>query len=124
MTTLFTEEEVEQHNSKDDLWIIIHDSVYDVTKYIDEHPGGELVLLQNGGQDATDEFEDNGHSQDARELMADFKIGELAPPGDKKAVPQPDSTSCHSCWWIRIGLVTSAGILVVAFLRHRRLLHF
>lgn len=29
------------------------------------------------GKDATDAFEDVGHSSDAKKLMADYKIGEL-----------------------------------------------
>lgn len=89
----YTEEEVAEHNTKDDLWLIIHGGVYNVSSYLNEHPGGELVLLQNGGMDATDEFEDNGHSEDARKLMADFKIGELK--GNKK--PEETKQSC-TCW--------------------------
>lgn len=42
-----------------------------------KHPGGEEVLLEQGGQDCTEAFEDIGHSSDARELMEIFKIGEL-----------------------------------------------
>jgi cytochrome b5 len=43
--------------------------VYDVTKYLDDHPGGAEVLLEQAGQDATDMFEDIGHSQDARLVL-------------------------------------------------------
>lgn len=42
-----------------------------------KHPGGKEVLLEQGGQDCTEAFEDIGHSSDARELMEVFKIGEL-----------------------------------------------
>ena len=28
------------HNSKDDCWIVVHSKVYDVTRYLDSHPGG------------------------------------------------------------------------------------
>lgn len=112
---LYTEEEVEQHNTKEDLWIIINSSVYDVTNYAEEHPGGELVLLQSAGQDATDEFEDNGHSEDARDLMVKYKIGDLAPStGDKKIEP------CRSCRWIQIGVVVATGVLMFAFWYKRR----
>ncbi|RVW42191.1 Cytochrome b5 isoform A [Vitis vinifera] len=51
--------------------------VYDVTTYLDEHPGGDDVILATTGKDATDDFEDAGHSNDARELMKSFCIGEL-----------------------------------------------
>lgn len=42
-----------------------------------QHPGGEEVLLEQAGSDATESFEDVGHSTDAREMLNQFYIGEL-----------------------------------------------
>jgi len=42
-----------------------------------QHPGGEEVLLEQAGKDATEAFEDVAHSSDAREIMTKYKIGEL-----------------------------------------------
>jgi hypothetical protein len=42
-----------------------------------QHPGGEEVLLEQGGKVATESFEDVGHSTDARELMKQYCIGEI-----------------------------------------------
>lgn len=42
-----------------------------------QHPGGEEVLLEKAGGDSTEDFEDVGHSTDARQLMAKYLIGEL-----------------------------------------------
>jgi cytochrome b involved in lipid metabolism len=42
-----------------------------------QHPGGEEILIENAGDDATEAFEDVGHSSDAREMMKDYLIGEL-----------------------------------------------
>ena len=39
--------------------------------------GGEEVLLDLAGQDATEAFEDVGHSDEAREILAGLKIGTL-----------------------------------------------
>ena len=39
----FTEQEVSQHTSENDCWIIVHGKVYDVTKFLNEHPGGKKV---------------------------------------------------------------------------------
>lgn len=39
--------------------------------------GGEEVLLDVGGQDATEAFEDVGHSDEAREILAGLKIGTI-----------------------------------------------
>ncbi|XP_021910387.1 cytochrome b5 [Carica papaya] len=77
LTKLYTLQEASSHNTKDDCWVVIDGKIYDVTTYLDEHPGGDDVVLAVTGKDATDEFEDAGHSKTARELMENFFIGEL-----------------------------------------------
>lgn len=52
-------------------------AVYDVTKYLEDHPGGKAVLLEVAGTNATEAFEDAGHSDEAREQMEPFCIGSL-----------------------------------------------
>ncbi len=42
-----------------------------------QHPGGEEVLLEQAGADATESFEDVGHSTDAREMLEQYYVGEL-----------------------------------------------
>ena len=73
--------EVAEHNkSKGEdksIWTVIHDKVYDITKFLDEHPGGEEILIENAGIDSTENFEDVGHSSDAREMLDEFYIGDL-----------------------------------------------
>ncbi len=51
--------------------------VYDVTKYLEEHPGGSEVLLDHGGKYADEMFEDIGHSGDAKEKLKTLLVGEL-----------------------------------------------
>ncbi|XP_011298665.1 cytochrome b5-like [Fopius arisanus] len=84
--TVYTIEEVACHNGKSDtgLWIVIKDIVYDVTEYIHEHPGGEELLLEYAGRDATSAFNDFGHSSDAIAHLKLYKIGQLA-EGDKRS---------------------------------------
>ncbi|KGN47656.1 cytochrome b5 [Cucumis sativus] len=77
ISALYSIQEVSQHSSNDDCWIIIDGKVYDLTSYLDEHPGGDDVIVAATGRDATDDFEDAGHSKDARELMEKFYIGLL-----------------------------------------------
>ncbi|KAJ6372058.1 hypothetical protein OIU77_002392 [Salix suchowensis] len=60
------------------------EQVYDVTKFMEDHPGGDEVLLSSTGQDATDDFEDVGHSDSAREMMGEYCIGDV----DASTVPQ------------------------------------
>lgn len=61
--------DVAKHNAKDDLWIVVHGKVYDVTEYARDHPGGADTLIEVAGMDATSAYEDVGHSQDANEIM-------------------------------------------------------
>lgn len=51
--------------------------VYDVTSYLNDHPGGAEVMMEVAGEDATNMFEDIGHSTDARNEMKKFEIGRL-----------------------------------------------
>ena len=67
----------------DDVWFIIDNNVYDVTNFLAEHPGGEEVLLDLGGEDATEAFEDVGHSDEARDLLKPLLIGALKNDGKK-----------------------------------------
>ncbi|KAJ2490156.1 Cytochrome b5 type B (outer mitochondrial membrane) [Coemansia sp. RSA 2050] len=75
--TAYTGEQIQQHSTREDIWIVVHGKVYDVTKFLDKHPGGEEVILEHAGIDATEAFEDIGHSDDARELLKDCFIGDL-----------------------------------------------
>ena len=50
-------ETVQQHCSAESCWVIIHDKVYDVTTFLDKHPGGRRVLLTAAGTDATKAFD-------------------------------------------------------------------
>ncbi|KAG1504705.1 hypothetical protein G6F53_010342 [Rhizopus delemar] len=76
---LYSFEEVSKHNSREDLWMIIDGKVYDITKFQDEHPGGEEVLIDEGAKDATGPFEDVGHTDDARKLLEQYYIGDVDP---------------------------------------------
>lgn len=53
----FTPADVASHNNADNgLYIIIDSGVYDVTNFIDEHPGGAKILKRVAGKDATKQF--------------------------------------------------------------------
>ncbi|CAG9955428.1 unnamed protein product, partial [Clonostachys rosea f. rosea IK726] len=49
----FTREEVRSHTTDESLYCIIDSTVYDLTEFVDAHPGGESVLRQVAGRDAT-----------------------------------------------------------------------
>ncbi|XP_076255649.1 cytochrome b5 isoform X2 [Rhynchophorus ferrugineus] len=88
MAKEFSFEEIKKYNDKKCTWIVINNDVYDVTPFLDQHPGGEEVLLEQAGKDATEAFEDVGHSSDAREKMKSFQVGTLVASERKPEQPK------------------------------------
>lgn len=99
--------EVKKHKNKKSLWIVLHNNVYDVTKYVEEHPGGEDALLEYAGKDGTLAFEDVGHSEDAREVLRKFKIGSL--PVGEKVIDVPRNCGGNLKW----ALLALAGAIII-----------
>ena len=66
----------------EDVWIVIGNDknggpkVYDVTNYLDDHPGGKEVMTDLAGKNADELFEDIGHSKEARKIMQKYLKGE------------------------------------------------
>lgn len=57
MSKTISASEVASHNSADKgMYIIIDSNVYDVTNFVDEHPGGAKILKRVAGKDATKQF--------------------------------------------------------------------
>ncbi|KAF9169748.1 hypothetical protein BGX21_004362 [Mortierella sp. AD011] len=97
---VFTTSDLSDHKSRDSLYLAIGGNVYDCTKFIDEHPGGEEVLLDEAEKDATEAFEDVGHSEEARELLKDMLVGKYKADDSAKkakaAAPKAASASASS----------------------------
>lgn len=70
-------DEVAWHDTPNNCWIIIYDYVYDCTELLKTHPGGQDVLLEYAGRDATLSFIGAGHSKIARDILKRYLIGEL-----------------------------------------------
>jgi len=77
MSETFTYTEVATHRNQNDYYMVIHEKIYDVSTFINDHPGGEEVLKDVAGGDATEAFEDVGHSPDALSILATLRIGLL-----------------------------------------------
>ncbi|POY76813.1 putative Nitrate reductase (NADH) [Rhodotorula taiwanensis] len=56
MSKAITAQEVSQHKSADSAWVIIDGNVYDVTEFLEDHPGGKKVLLKACGTDSSEKF--------------------------------------------------------------------
>ncbi|KAF3917957.1 hypothetical protein ABW20_dc0110492 [Dactylellina cionopaga] len=96
-TTEYTYAQVTAGDSKENLLVIIDEKVYNVSKFVDEHPGGEEVLLDVAGQDGTEAFEDVGHSDEAREILANYLVGTLKRGADDpKPAPKTQSGGSSS----------------------------
>nr|XP_029728019.1 cytochrome b5-like [Aedes albopictus] len=78
-TKEFTRQEVALRDGKNGnpIWIIIRDVVYDVTDYVEDHPGGPELVTDFAGRDGTKDFDDFGHSSTAMEMLKQYKVGEL-----------------------------------------------
>jgi len=108
MSTEYTLVDVKAHQSKKDLWLVIHDKVYSCADFVDEHPGGEEVLMDVAGQDATLAFEDVGHSDEAREILNGLIVGTLKRSGsDPKSPTGPQTVTPRA--------EADAGITLYAF---------
>ncbi|KAL7814504.1 acyl-CoA dehydrogenase/oxidase [Trichoderma gracile] len=88
----FTREEVRSHTSEDSLWCIIDSTVYDLTEFVDAHPGGESVLKQVAGQDATSAFY-NLHRHEVLSRYADLAIGTVQGESPEVITPKPGDLS-------------------------------
>jgi cytochrome b involved in lipid metabolism len=92
--TGLTAAQVATHNKAADCWIIIDGSVYDLSSYIQQHPGGSGVLTNLCGTDATQAFQ----SQHAAEMapasaLAALKIGKIGAEPTATPTPTPTKTS-------------------------------
>lgn len=88
---VYTKAEVKAHDKSDDCWVVIHGSVYDVTDFLESHPGGpevryfpilrsaslEQVISTISGGNVTEDFEEIGHSDEARRQAKAHRIGVL-----------------------------------------------
>lgn len=69
----YTLSEVQQHVTADDCWLIAHGRVYDVTSFIECHPGGARAILRHAGTDSSLDFD--FHSSSARKLWRPLQVG-------------------------------------------------
>ena len=69
--------EIQKHNSASDCWVIISNNVYDVTSFINLHPGGAARISSFCGQDMTQAFLGQRHSSVADQEHSLMLLGPL-----------------------------------------------
>lgn len=95
--------EIQKHSTQDDCWMIIDSKVYNLTTYLNSHPGGPGVMLPYCGGDATKAYatkdapKPSPHSDYAASLLDSFYIGDVGSSVDAQKVKdtqnQPASPS-------------------------------
>ncbi len=77
--TNYTADVVKQHSGATDCWSIVDTGVYNVTDWINKHPGGAAVIQTMCGVDGSAAFTaQHSGSQTAKDWLASFKIGTLS----------------------------------------------
>lgn len=80
-----------QHNTAQDAWIAVHGSVYDITHWAGQHPGGDIILL-GAGTDCTVMFEMYHPAGVPSSLLRKFRIGHLQQQQHSPSSPPPPSS--------------------------------
>lgn len=79
----YTFAEVKKHNQRNDAWMVINNKIYDLTPWIDSHPGGD-VILKYVGKDGTKVFESIHPSYVMNKILPKYYIGKLKKNNTKK----------------------------------------
>lgn len=73
----YSREEVAAHGTPEDCWLIVDGKVYDVSRYVAEHPGGDAIL-KNAGKDSTKGFNGPQHPSRVFEQIEEYYVGDVA----------------------------------------------
>jgi hypothetical protein len=74
----FTLSDVAQHSTASNCWLIINNNVYSVTSFIPLHEGGQSVVINACGTNATAVFDNGPHSNSMLNSLAPFIVGTFA----------------------------------------------
>jgi cytochrome b5 len=101
---IYSWDEIAKHNTEDDCWVVMYDKVLDVTKFLNEHPGGLDPLKDMATQDITSSFESIGHTSTALVKSKTFIIGRIDPEEAKKRKAASKKTSEPAPRWSETNL--------------------
>ncbi|KAI4464309.1 cytochrome b5 [Holotrichia oblita] len=77
MSKKYSFKEIKKHDNEASIWIVVGNNVYDITRYLEQHPGGKEILLDMAGTDCTAAYESAYHTPVADEILEQYKIGEV-----------------------------------------------
>ncbi|TFK20518.1 oxidoreductase [Coprinopsis marcescibilis] len=87
---IYAAEDVAEHASAKSCWITRAGKVFDVTKFLQDHPGGDDLILEHAGKDVEDimkDSEEHVHSDSAYDMLDEYVIGRL---GSGEAIVNDD----------------------------------
>jgi len=90
-------EDIRKHDKESDAWVVMDGEVFDVSKFLSEHPGGSSIVLPSLGTDIQEIFgsdDAHAHSPAAYDILRRYKIGNLA--GAKKSQIATNGKSVQS----------------------------
>ncbi|KAI5284735.1 fatty acid alpha-hydroxylase, partial [Ascosphaera atra] len=93
--TKFTPSEVEKHNTYNSCFVTKGQKVYDVTEFLNDHPGGPDFILEYAGKDVSGIMADatsHPHSESAYEILDEYQVGVLSAATDDEDEPVFAST--------------------------------
>lgn len=91
-----TRAEVETHNSASSCYVTIGSKVYDVTDFVDDHPGGGSLIMEYAGKDVEEILKEptsHPHSEAAYEVLDDSLVGFVV--NEKLAAPNGHAKSAN-----------------------------
>ena len=85
-TYAFSTNDVSEHDTRQDCWVVFEDGVYDISPYIQEHDV-YLDITDWCGKDMTDDFKDKDglnidHKRSSYSLLESYYIGSLSDEND------------------------------------------
>ncbi|ETW75957.1 fatty acid-2 hydroxylase 1 [Heterobasidion irregulare TC 32-1] len=77
---MYTAEDVAEHANASSCWVSYKGRIFDVTRFLPDHPGGDELVLKFAGHDVEDAMRDateHEHSESAYEVLNEFFIGRV-----------------------------------------------
>ncbi|KAH7321213.1 hypothetical protein B0I35DRAFT_477720 [Stachybotrys elegans] len=74
----FSRAEVESHKTSSSCYVTIGSKVYDITEFVDDHPGGGSLILDYAGKDVEEILKDevsHTHTEAAYEILDEYHVG-------------------------------------------------
>jgi 4-hydroxysphinganine ceramide fatty acyl 2-hydroxylase len=93
----FTPAEVKSHKNASSCYVTIGAKVFDVTEFVEDHPGGGQLILDYAGKDVTEILKDeisHTHTEAAYEILDDYHIGFVS--GGKAVTGDEGATTTSS----------------------------